>query len=299
MIERDRRRRGTGTLLNLGAAVAYSAAGLFTRVIDLDVWTLLFWRGLFSALFLGGLLWALHRGRTWTVLRQLGWPGFAVALASTSGMVFYVHALRQTTVADVAVIYAASPFVTATLVWIWFRERQAASTTLASLAALVGVAIMVSGDAGGGHLLGDALAFGMTVCMALMMIVIHRYPEVPMLGAACLSCIFTSVSVGPLASWNVTASDLGWLVLFGSQLGVGQALLTIGTRLVSATQSAIIGTLDAPLAPLWVWFAVDEVPSWRTVVGGTIVLTSVVAQILVGDGTVPVPHVDGVSAGRS
>ena len=65
MIEHRQRKRGTGILLNIGAAVAYSAAGLFTRVIDRDVWTLLFWRGLFSALFLGALLWALHRGRTW------------------------------------------------------------------------------------------------------------------------------------------------------------------------------------------------------------------------------------------
>ena len=297
MIERDKRRHGTGTLLNIGAAVAYSAAGLFTRVIDLDVWTLLFWRGLFSALFLGGLLWALHRDRTWTVLRQLGWPGLAVALASTGGMIFYVHALRQTTVADVAVIYAASPFVTAALVRIWFRERQTASTTLASLAALFGVATMVSGDAGDGHFLGDALAFGMTVCMALVMIVVHRYPGVPMLGAACLSCVLTSASVGPLASWDITASDLGRLVLFGSQLGIGQALLMIGTRLVSATESALIGTLDAPLAPLWVWFAVDEVPSWRTVVGGSIVMAGVVAQILVGRSS-PLPLVGDPGSAR-
>ena len=295
MIEHGQRKRGTGILLNIGAAVAYSAAGLFTRVIDLDVWTLLFWRGLFSALFLGGLLWALHRARTGSVLRQLGWPGLAVALASTAGMIFYIHALRQTTVADVAVIYAASPFVTAALVWLCFRERQTASTTLASLAALVGVVVMVNGDAGGGHLVGDALAFGMTVCMALVMIVIHRYPAVPMLGASCLSCLLTSLCVGPLVSWNMTTADLGKLVLFGSQLGAGQALLTLGTRLVSATASALIGTLDAPLAPLWVWFAVDEVPSWQTVAGGIIVMVGVVAQILVGKGTGPMPDVGSVT----
>ena len=152
----------------------------------------------------------------------------------------------------------------------------------------------MSGDAGGGHRVGDALAFGMTVCMALVMVVIHRYPAVPMLGASCLSCLLTSLCVEPLASWDMTAADLGKLVLFGSQLGAGQALLTLGTRLVSATESALIGTLDAPLAPLWVWFAVDEVPSWQTVVGGVIVMTGVVAQILVGKGTGPLPEIRSV-----
>ncbi len=51
------------------------------------------------------------------------------------------------------------------------------------------------------------------------------------------------------------------------------------------------------LAPLWVWFAVDEVPSWQTVVGGGIVMTGVVAQILVGHGTDRLTFVDDVKAG--
>ncbi len=71
-------------------------------------------------------------------------------------MIFYVHALRQTTVADVAVIYAASPFITAALVWLWFREAQTTSTRPASLAALVGVVIMVSGEEGSRHIFGSS-----------------------------------------------------------------------------------------------------------------------------------------------
>ncbi len=46
-----------------------------------------------------------------------------------------------------------------------------------------------------------------------------------------------------------------------------------------------------------VWFAVDEVPSWQTVVGGGIVMTGVVAQILVGHGTDRLTFVDDVKAG--
>ena len=33
----------------LAAAVAWSTAGLFVRVVDLDSWTILFWRGLFAS----------------------------------------------------------------------------------------------------------------------------------------------------------------------------------------------------------------------------------------------------------
>ena len=40
------------TLLLIASATAYSTAGFFTRLIQVDAWTLLFWRGLFGGGFL-------------------------------------------------------------------------------------------------------------------------------------------------------------------------------------------------------------------------------------------------------
>ena len=45
-----------GTVLLAASAVAYSTAGFFTRLITVDAWTLLFWRGVFAGLFIFGLL---------------------------------------------------------------------------------------------------------------------------------------------------------------------------------------------------------------------------------------------------
>lgn len=274
----------SGIALNVAAAAVYSTAGLFTRVLALDVWTILVWRGLFSGLLLFGMLLVTHRAGTWSVLRRLGLPGLGVALASTAATILYIHALRRTSVADVAVVYAAAPFVTAVLSRWLFGERQDRATLAASLAALVGVLVMVGGGLGAGHLFGDTLALGMTISMAAAMIAIHRYPGLPMVGAACLSSVLSAVLVWPLASpWAVTGPDLGILALFGAQLGIGLLLLTLGTRLLPPTASALIGTLDAPLAPVWVWLAFDEVPSWATVLGGALVMAGVIAHVVAGE----------------
>ena len=37
-------------MLITASAIAFSLAGLFTRLIDLDVWTVLFWRALFGGI---------------------------------------------------------------------------------------------------------------------------------------------------------------------------------------------------------------------------------------------------------
>ena len=46
-------RHAQGIVLITLSAVAYSSAGFFTRLIHLDAWTMLFWRGLFAGLMIG------------------------------------------------------------------------------------------------------------------------------------------------------------------------------------------------------------------------------------------------------
>jgi len=44
-----------GVVLVTGAAVAWSTAGYFTRLIPVDLWTLVFWRNVFGGLFIVGV----------------------------------------------------------------------------------------------------------------------------------------------------------------------------------------------------------------------------------------------------
>ena len=71
----DGGRRWPGTLLITASAIAFSLAGLFTRLIDLDVWTVLFWRALFGGIFIAGyIVWREGR-RALPAIRQTGSPG--------------------------------------------------------------------------------------------------------------------------------------------------------------------------------------------------------------------------------
>src|SRR5258708_23090482 len=138
-------RHAQGILLIFLSAIAYSSAGFFTRLIHLDAWTMLFWRGLFAGLMILCVIAVQERGRTVAAIRAVGRPGFAAALCSTGATILYLNAFRRTSVADVAVIFAASPFLTAGLGWLWFGVREPWTTLAASLFALLGVGTMVSG----------------------------------------------------------------------------------------------------------------------------------------------------------
>src|SRR6267378_6854499 len=100
----DNSRSWLGITLVVLSACAFSLAGFFTRLIDTDVWTMLFWRGLFGGLFIAGYIVWRHGAGAAMAFRRIGWAGLVVAGCSTLATICFVNALRETTVADVLVI---------------------------------------------------------------------------------------------------------------------------------------------------------------------------------------------------
>ncbi len=274
-------RHAQGILLIALSAIAYSSAGFFTRLIHLDAWIMLFWRGLFAGLMILCVIAVQERRNTWSAIRAISRPGLVAASCSTAATIFCINALRHSSVADVAVIFAVAPFLTAGLGWLWLGVTEAWTTLVASLVALVGVIIMVGGAIADGHLIGDILAFGMTVCMAIMMLIIRQHHEMSMLPAACLSALLCPLLVWPFAApFEVSPPDMLKLFLFGTtQFGLGLVFLTVGGQRVSATENALLNTLETPLAIAWVWVCFAETPTIASMVGGIIVMAAVIGDV--------------------
>jgi drug/metabolite transporter (DMT)-like permease len=269
-----------GGLLVAASATAYSTAGFFTRLIDLDIWTVLFWRGLFAGLFIATfVIWQNGRA-TGAAVRAIGMPGLWIAFFSTLATICFLNALRLTTVAEVTIINATSPFITGAFAWLFIGERERWTTVMVSLFALLGIVIMFDPASSAGHLAGNLLAFVMTVSLAAMVVILRHSRATSMLPATCLSAFLCSIVVWPFASPGAASGmNFIYLVLFGMiQFGFGLLLLTMGTRLVTAIRSSLIGRLQIPLAPVWVWLAFGEVPRFATFVGGSIVVAAVLCE---------------------
>ena len=79
----------------------------------------------------------------------------------------------------------------------------------------------------------------------------------------------------------VSGHDFFYLALFGLiNSAIGIVLFTLGSRLLPAIETGLVGSLDAPLAPIWVWLAFGETPTTATLLGGLIVFAAVFAHVL-------------------
>jgi len=133
--------RGLGIALVIAAAVAWSTAPFFTRLLPFDPWTILFWRGLFAGSLISVFLVVMQgRAALWQLVVP-GKGGLLVASLSAVGMVSFIPALQMTKVMNVAVLIATQPFVAAALAWLWLGEAATSRT----LIAFVGMAVTVGG----------------------------------------------------------------------------------------------------------------------------------------------------------
>jgi drug/metabolite transporter (DMT)-like permease len=266
-----------GVILVACAAVAWSTAGYFTRLIPVGLWTMLVWRNIFGGLFMSFYLAATKRRALLASFGTLGTLGWLAALVNGLSMICFLAALRHTSVTNVVVIYASAPFVAAALAWILFRDPATTRTLLAGLVALVGVAITVGGSPHLHGLTGDLLALLMTFGLATFTVILRRRREASMVSAAAASAWIGALVALPFASTlTVSSHELRNLALFGiTSFGLGLVLYTIGARHLHAARSALISALDTPLAPVWVWLAFGERPAATSIVGGCIVLLAV------------------------
>lgn len=260
------------------AALLWSTAGVYVRLLPYDVWTLLTWRSGFAGLSLSLFFLVRHGRGAVAAIRAIGRPGLVAIPLATISMSCFVVALAFTTVANVMVIYATVPFVAAAIAWLWTGERATPRTLLASAIALVGVLVMAAAPAGARDMAGNALALLMTVAFGAQLVMARRYPGLDMMPVNAIAALVCTLVYWPLSNMMLPPpADLALLAVFGvTTTAMAYMLFLIGGRHIPSGEAGLVGLLDVVLGPVWVWLLFDERPARSALLGGGIVLVAAV-----------------------
>ncbi len=252
---------------------------LLVRLIGLDTWSMVFWRGLMIMSMLSLALAIYYRGQTLARFLAIGRSGLAIAALLAISAVTFILALHNTSVANTLVIVAAAPLIAAVLTWLFLAEPVPRRTWLAILATFAGITILVSDSPRGGTWPGDLAALGTAFCMASALSLIRRARARNMMPAMALSGGLSAALMLPLATAPLAiAPDEVWLLLVLGLfvLPVSFGLTSLGPRYLPAPEVALIFLLETVLGPFWVWLILDETPSNHALIGGAIVVTALV-----------------------
>ena len=269
-----------GVVLIVASTAFFALAGIFTKAATTtDPLTIACWRGFVGSLVIGAYVYVRRdRARPATSF-SLGWRGWALAVVGALSSIAFIAAFKYTYVANVAVIYATVPFMAAAIEWLALGNRTRMQTMATAAVSLVGVVVIMAGSLGGGNLFGDGLAVLMTFGCAVYLVMVRAYRGTPVVWAAAVSSALLFLGGwmvdDPLA---ISGHDFAVIATFGLSFSAASILWTEGARFLPASESGLLGATEVPLAILFAWLILSELPPMQSVVGGAIVLVAVFAH---------------------
>ena len=275
-----------GLILTCIGVLAVIPDSLIVRLIDTDGLTFLFVRSGLAGLVIGLFTAMLYRKKTIQTYQNLGWTGLQYAVLLCISTFCFIYGLRLTSVANALFIVSTSPIFAAIASWIFLKERFSKRMIWTTAFALIGISIITSGSHTGekSSLLGDALALSAAATLAFAFTTARSAKNISMVPATGIGYGLTAVICLPFIQLaSLSGHELILLILLGAMfVPLGTALMSLGPRYITAAEVSLLLLLEAVLAPLLVWYVVEENPGKYALIGGAIVLTTLFASNVIG-----------------
>jgi len=268
----------------------WSIAGVVTRHLEsARSFEVTFWRSFFTVVSLLVIL-PFFQGRA--VFSKIRNGGSAFWLSGVCWSVMFTAfmvALTLTTVANVLVTMAVSPFITALLARAFIGQKIPARTWLAIAMAGAGIAWMYGGQMDlSSHIGGTLVALMVPLASASNWTVVQHSrshgKNVDLVPAVLLGAAISTLATLPLSlPFSATSHDVALLALLGLvQLAIPCVLSVMCAGVLKAPEVALLALLEVIFGILLAWFGADEVPGASVLTGGALVIGALVVNELVG-----------------
>ena len=225
-----------------------------------------------------------YRRESIQVTRNIGWPGVVGGgLLGCAGLA-HLQAMANTTIANSTFILGSIPFFTALFAWVLLKEKLQRRTLVAMLIAALGLGVMVKEGMQIGAGYGIIMAILTAVCFSVFAVIVRSRRRVQMLPSLIVSSlvIMAFSAIATKGDIKVSYHDALLCIIWGAVLsGIANFLFLFASRHLAAAEVTLFMLLEFALAPIWVWWVVNEIPSLWTVVGGALIMGAVVIRSVI------------------
>jgi len=277
-----------GTLLVLLGALCLSFGGLIVKSFEgANLWQILFWRQLFFAIIVALYLLVTYKRNFFKTFYDSGFPGFIAGFFLAIGFAAYVFAMYTTTVANTNFIITTETIFLAFLGYFFLKEKISLITLISIILGMSGVLLILGNSLSiqtPEQFVGNLVAFIMPISFAVLVVIVRKYPTVDMIPAQFIAGVLAAL-IGLIVAGKILISfhDLMLALLAGFfQIGFGFILITIGSQTTPAATVGILMLTESVFGPLWAWLFIHEVPPIGVVIGGSIIILSILLQFFLG-----------------
>ena len=255
----------------------WSTGGMFIKILTLDAWVISFYRSLIAGITIM-VVSAVKKNK---VKYSFDGTSLACMISYAGILILFVAATKITTAANAIFLQYAAPIYLVFLEPLFLKTKFDKKSLITVIICLCGMALFFFGRIDAGNMLGNILAICSGLCFAFFSLFLKwkkkNQPE-DAIGNVVMGNMLVAVICLPLVFMNLIISPSQFLILLflgAIQIGISYMIYNEGLKYVSATQSMIIGMLEAVFNPVWVFLSVGERPSIFAIEGGAIILAAV------------------------
>jgi drug/metabolite transporter, DME family len=264
----------------LAAAILWSTGGLFIKATHLSAFELSFGRSL-----LGAITIAIFTRREGFGINRIS---AITSILYAALLILFVLATKLTTAANAIFLQYTAPVYVLVLEPLFYKEKFRGRDFVTVAACLTGMSLFFIGKLRPQDVSGNLLALLSGVCFALFFLLL-RHSKARNVNRASSAIYGNLISVfvcAPAffgaARRGIAPPDLACIAYLGIvQIGFAYLLFTLAmARGVRSLDAGIIGYVEPVLNPVWVFLFLGERPSGWAIIGGAIIITSVVVHTL-------------------
>jgi len=261
-----------GAPLMFTSAVLFSIGGLCMKMIP---WSGLATNGVRSLIsVIINLSFLLLSGRK---LKFNKWVLFGALCVVVTNVLFSV-ANKLTTAANAIVLQFTAPVFTVLLAWVFLRQKPKGSDIAACFAVLAGIVCFFLDSLSAGGMLGNAIALftGLTYAGVFMM---NTMPDSDPVSSVIIGQFIGAVIGVPflLRETDFSFQPIMYAVILGVfQMGLGYLCFSNALKRTPPVTASLVSGIEPVLNPVWVALIYGEMISLLSVVGGIIVIGSIV-----------------------
>lgn len=273
-----------GILFVLIAGLLWSSGGLFIKLISLPAMQLAFFRCSIAAITFG----IIFRKRI-LLLNKLA---LVNSVFYAGILITFVIATKTTTAANAIFLQSTAPIYVLIFEPIFNKTKYERINIITVAVCMVGMLLFFVGKIEPGHFEGNIIALFSGVAFAAFFLGMKKNdPKFQSSSIFYGNILVAIISIPFMFSLEpLTTTDL-WMVTFLGvfQIAIAYAFFSAGLKRIYAVEASIISMIEPVLNPVWVIIGYGEIPSITAIIGGLIILGSIVTRSLI----------TGVSAART
>ena len=268
-------------LLVLGAAILWSTGGLFIKATSLSAFELSFGRSLLAAITIAIV--TRHEG--------FGLNGVSAiaAVLYAALLILFVLATKLTTAANAIFLQYTAPVYVLILEPIFYKEKFRKRDLVTVAFCVAGMSLFFVGKLRPQDLEGNLVALASGVCFALYFLLLRhsKARDVNRASSAIYGNLIAVLVCAPAffgaVRRGISTKDFACIAYLGIiQIGVAYILFTSAmARGLRSLDASIVGYIEPVLNPIWVFLLLGERPAGWAIIGGAIIIASVISHILI------------------